>query len=148
MSVAGYPEQYVWGTQTFWNKLGDYDREGVIGSATPTDGVGMAFAPPFTVWFPTPEGMEQLRGAATVPILEQWSDPNRQVWVFNAKDVFPKDAHPFFKPLNRVFVVFKFNSDAGQAAGDCHARQVITVLYTGEADEAALVDCLKEEDGQ
>ncbi|WP_371226075.1 hypothetical protein [Roseovarius sp. 2305UL8-3] len=136
----GADGRYHPGTESFWKAILDADSAGLVGYAAPTDGVGMSYYPPFTVWFPIAEGMAEFRSGTKKEMQGIWDDPSRRMWVVNSLDLFEQEHKP---PVEMIFVIFKLDFEAGEEPGVCHARQVVTILYTGAADETALVTCLE-----
>jgi hypothetical protein len=146
------PESFYFGTEMFWRAVKSEDVAGIIGAAHPTDGVGMAYGPPFTVWFPKQKGLDEIlshvRPEVARRVQSEWDGDKRRIWIINFGEVAMERSDSIFARARMLLVVFKTDINNRDVPGVCHARQVITVLYTGEADEAALLDCLEHEGTQ
>ena len=127
-------EHNVVASDAFWAAVRESDVEGLIYEAKGTDGVGLSYGPPFVVIFSDNEVADR-RGIDASVFLAGWEEVERGIWLH------PNDS---VKNNRTWFVIFKLDARSGETPGICHARQVITILYTGEADEAALARCLKE----
>lgn len=111
----------------FIEEVGIADTAGIVDHTSLTDGVGIAYKPPLTVYF---------SAAKDDRLVEQADGELMRRQVFHASSgsvdyaLLKKPIAPGSSVM-ASYVVFAVDADDGHFPAVCYARQVITILYTG-----------------